>query len=284
MIYETNKKFLLKVRKLKKQELKKKEGINMELAVENDKNNYNQIINKSMEQEKELNTINEMTVTKENQNQFIETTLGKTINGALDIGLRWILPDLIEDQVIEIKDTLLKNGLKEGIQKSIEKATDFGKSAFGIVTGKFDNISQLQTAIQKGGIIDTVSDSLDSVLNYTVKKDMIPSTVAKVIRSGKNTLLENVQINLGKTMTEQIRGIEKINKYITNWNGYLKQEDFEGMQREYEKVREQLKLLIPLETTLQKARELENLHKLIKNNGQDFNLSEEEKMLAKKLT
>ena len=142
----------------------------------------------------------------------------------------------------------------------------------------------MQTAIQKGGIIDTVSDSLDSVLNYTVKKDMIPSTVAKVIRSGKNTLLENDQINLGTTMTEQIRGIEKINKYITNWNGYLKQEDFEGMQREYEKVREQLKLLIPLETTLQKARELENLHKLIKNNGQDFNLSEEEKMLAKKLT
>ena len=112
---------------------------------------------------------------------------------------------------------------------------------------------------------------------------MIPSTVAKVIRSGKNTLLENVQTNLGKTMTEQIRGIEKINKYITNWNGYLKQEDFEGMQREYEKVREQLKILVPLETTLQKARELENLHKLIRNNGQNFNLSEEEKILASKL-
>lgn len=256
----------------------------MELVLDNNNNNYNQIINKSMEQEKELNMVNEMNVTKENQNQFIETTLGKTINGALDIGLRWILPDLIEDQVIEIKDTLLKNGLKAGINKSIETAIDFGKSAFGIVTGKFDNISQLQTAVQKGGIIDTVSDSLDSVLNYTVKKDMIPSTVAKVIRSSKNTLLENIQINLGKTMTEQVRGIEKINKYITNWNGYLKEENFEGMQREYEKIREQLKVLVPLETTLQKARELENLHKLIKNNGQNFELSEEERNLAKKLT
>ena len=84
-------------------------------------------------------------------------------------------------------------------------------------------------------------------------------------------------------MTEQIRGIEKIDKYITNWNRYLKEENFEGMQREYEKMREQLKILIPLETTLQKARELQNLHKLIKNNGQDFNLSQEEKELAKKL-
>lgn len=254
----------------------------MNLEIEN--KNFNQIVENSIKNEKELGNLNELDITPEKQNEFIETTLGKTINGALDIGLRWILPDLIEDQVIEIKDTLLKSGLKEGINKSIETAIDFGKSAFGIVSGKFDNISQLQTAVQKGGIIDTLSDSLDSVLNYTVKKDIIPGSIARVIRSSKNTLLDNIQTNLGKTMTEQIRGIEKIDKYINNWNSYLKQEDFTGMQREYEKIKEQLKILVPIEDTLQKARELENLHKLIKNNGQNFNLSEEEKTLAEKLS
>ena len=255
----------------------------MNVEIEN-KSNYNQIIGKEIDTMKELDNVNKIKVTPEKQNQFLETTLGKTINGALDIGLRWILPDLIEDQVIEIKDILLKNGLKEGINKSIETAIDFGKSAFGIVTGKFDNISQIQTAVQKGGILDTVSDSLDSVLNYTVKKEILPRSVASVIRNSKNTILDNIQTNLGKTMTEQIRGIEKIDKYITNWNGYLKKEDFESMQREYEKIREQLKVLIPLEATLKKARELQNLHKLIKNNGKNFNLSMEEKELAKKLT
>ncbi len=254
----------------------------MNLEIEN--KNFNQIVENSIKNEKELGNLNELDITSEKQNEFIETTLGKTINGALDIGLRWILPDLIEDQVIEIKDTLLKSGLKEGINKSIETAIDFGKSAFGIVSGKFDNISQLQTAVQKGGIIDTLSDSLDSVLNYTVKKDIIPGSIARVIRSSKNTLLDNIQTNLGKTMTEQIRGIEKIDKYINNWNSYLKQEDFTGMQREYEKIKEQLKILVPIEDTLQKARELENLHKLIKNNGKNFNLSEEEKTLAEKLS
>lgn len=254
----------------------------MNLEIEN--KNFNQIVENSIKNEKELGNLNELDITPEKQNEFIETTLGKTINGALDIGLRWILPDLIEDQVIEIKDTLLKSGLKEGINKSIETAIDFGKSAFGIVSGKFDNISQLQTAVQKGGIIDTLSDSLDSVLNYTVKKDIIPGSIARVIRSSKNTLLDNIQTNLGKTMTEQIRGIEKIDKYINNWNSYLKQEDFTGMQREYEKIKEQLKILVPIEDTLQKARELENLHKLIKNNGKNFNLSEEEKTLAEKLS
>lgn len=255
----------------------------MELEVEN-KNAYNQIMGNQMENTKELSNINELTVTKESQNQFLETTLGKTINGALDIGLRWVLPDLIENQVIEIKDALLKNGLKEGINKSIEVALDFGKSAFGIVSGKFDNVSQIQTAVQKGGILDTISDSLDSVLNYTVKKDIIPNSVARVIRSSKNTILDNIQTNLEKTMTDQLRGIEKIDRYITNWNRYLKAEDFAGMSREYDKIREQLKVLVPLETTLQKARELENLHQLIKSRGGNLELSEEERTLAQTLS
>lgn len=247
-------------------------------------NNTNQILDKNLNIEKGVENINSLTVTKENQNQFLQTTLGKTINGALDIGLRWILPDVIENQVIEIKDALLQNGLKEGINKAIEEALEFGKSTLGIVTGKFDNVNQIQTAVKKGGIIDTISDSLDSVLNFTVKKDIVPRTVASVIRSSKNTLLDSIQNNIGKTMTEQIRGIEKIDKYITQWNGYLKQESFEGMEREYQKIKEQLRELVPLEQTLKKARELENLHLLIRNRGGDLNLSQEEMQLAKILT
>jgi hypothetical protein len=253
----------------------------MEVEVEN-KESTNQIISNSIENEKEITT-NDVTVTQEKQNSFLETTLGKTINGAIDIGLRWVLPDLIENQVIDIKNALLKNGLKDGISKSIEVALDFGKSACGIVTGKFDNISQIQTAVQKGGIIDTISDSLDSVLKYTVKKDIIPSSVAKVIKSSKNTLLDNIASNLEKTMTDQVKGIENIDNAISNWNIYLKQENFEKMEVEYNKVKEELQNLVPLESTLKKARELENLHLLIKNRGGNLQLSTEEKKLAQTL-
>lgn len=237
-----------------------------------------------LELQNKINNTNELTVTQEKQNKFLESTLGKTINGALDIGLRWVLPDLIENQVIEIKDTLLNNGLKEGIDKSIDVAIDFGKSAYGIVTGDFDNISQIQTAVQKGGILDTISDSLDKVLNYTVKKEMIPRSIANVIKNSKNTLLDNIESNLQNTMTEQIKGIEKIDTAITNWNTYLKQENFEKMELEYKKVKEQLQELIPLETTLKKARELENLHLLIKNRQGHCNLTQEEINLAEKLS
>ena len=55
------------------------------------------------------------------------------------------------------------------------------------------------------------------------------------------------------------------------------------MEKEYEKLEEELKNLIPLENTLKQARNVENIHNLIKNNGKDFNLSEEALQLASKL-
>ena len=51
----------------------------------------------------ELNLTNEL-VKNEDQTNFLETTLGKAINTALDIGIRAILPDFIDEQVINIKD------------------------------------------------------------------------------------------------------------------------------------------------------------------------------------
>ena len=41
------------------------------------------------------------------QNKFLETTLGKTINTAVDIGIRALLPDFIDDQLINLKNKAL---------------------------------------------------------------------------------------------------------------------------------------------------------------------------------
>ena len=94
---------------------------------------------------------------KKNQMEFLDTTLGKTINAAIDIGIRSVLPDFIDEQVINIKDNLILYGLKDGINKTIEDAINLGKSTIGIFTGKFENVSQMQAAIESGGIIDGIS-------------------------------------------------------------------------------------------------------------------------------
>ena len=108
------------------------------------------------------------------QRNFLQTNIGKAVNTGLNIGLRYILPDVIEDQVIEIKDSFLQNGFKEGIQTAIDSAINFGKSALGIVTGNFENVQQMQTAVKSGGIIDGISNVLNFTINKVVNSGKIP--------------------------------------------------------------------------------------------------------------
>ncbi len=240
-----------------------------------------------MEIENEIEQSNQISneiVTEKSQRNFLESTLGKTINAAVDIGLRWILPDLIENGIIEVKNSLIKGGLKEGINTAINSAINLGKSALGIFTGNFENISQAQSAIKTGGIIDGISDVLDTVLNKTTKMGIIDSNISSLIREGKNVILDNVSKNIEMSFTKQLDNIEKLNKYENNWKGYFKSQNFEGMQREYKKIQDRLKELIPLENTLKEARVIENLYTIIKNNGQKFDLTKEQLELAKMLT
>ncbi len=230
----------------------------------------------------ELNIENNI-LKNDEQKSFLETTLGKTINSAIDIGIRALLPDFIEDQIINLKNNLINNGLKEGIKRTIDDTIDIGKSAVGIVTGNFENINQMQAAIQTGGIIDGMSSLLDTVVNKVNKKGIIDLNTANTLKQGKNIILNNIERNIENTFTNQLKAAEYTNKYINNWKEYYNNKDFEGMEKEFKKIKNEMKNLVPIEETIKEARKIENLHTLIKNNGQNFDISNEEIELAEKL-
>ena len=195
----------------------------------------------------ENNLSNELTINNNMEQQnFLETTLGKTINTGIDIGIRALLPDYIEEQIIDLKDNLIKYGLKDGIKKSIDDAINIGKSAIGIVTGNFENIIQVQEAIKSGGIIDSISNLLDDIISKVYSKGIINNTVAKTIKQGKNSILNNIEKNIENTFNKQINCLEYTEKYINNWKEYYSKKDFEGMEREYKKIEKEINNLIPI--------------------------------------
>lgn len=226
----------------------------------------------------ENNLINE-----KEQNDFLETTLGKTINTGIDIGLRAVLPDYIEEQIIDLKDNLMQYGLKDGIKKSIDDAINIGKSTIGIITGKFENIFQMQDAVKSGGIIDNISSLLDDIINKANRSGLINSTISNTIKKGKNIILNNVEKNIEDNFNDQIKSLNYTEKYINNWKNYYNNKDFNGMEKEYNKIEKEIKNLAPIEKIINNVKTIENLHTLIKNNGQDFNLTQEELELAQKL-
>ena len=232
--------------------------------------------------ENEVNLNNEINRSNE-QKSFLETTLGKTINTAIDIGIRALLPDFVDEQIINIKDNLLNYGLKEGIAKTINDAIDTGKSAIGIFTGNFENVSQMQTAVKSGGLIDGISSLLDTVVDKVNQKGLINYNIASTIKQGKDVILNSIESNIEDKFKEQNIEVENIEKYINKWKENFNNQNFKGMEQQYNKIEKILNNLVPLEKIINQARTIENLHNLIKNNGQDFNLNQEQLALAEKL-
>ena len=217
------------------------------------------------------------------QEKFLESDIGKAVNSAIDIGLKAVLPDLIEDQIIDIKNAILENGFKEGIKEVINSGINTGKSAIGIVTGEFENISQIQLAVKNGGIIDKFSELFDYVIDLAEKKEIINKNISNLIKNGKNTIMESISNKIEDTLTNQLKSIEKIEKYCENWNLAYSIQDISGMEKAYNNIKNNLEKVIPLENTLNKARVIENLQNLIKSKNYDFNLTESELRLAEKL-
>ena len=220
------------------------------------------------------------------QNSFLKTNIGQAINGALDIGLKIVLPDCIEDEVISVKESLVTEGFSAAVDTAIEEATNLGKSAMGILTGTFENISQIKKAIEKGGLIETMSDLLDTAINWGKEHGYIKKGIASTLKKGKNTVMKTIKNGVDNTLENQVEAVEKIEGYISKWQKYYEEKNFPNMEYQYKKIEENLQEIIPLEKILKKARTIENLHKLIKNNSNKedrFKLTEQEKELAEML-
>lgn len=227
--------------------------------------------------------INNQLLKNNEQTNFLETTLGKIINTGIDIGIRALLPDFIDEQIINVKDNLLNYGLKEGITKTIDEAIDIGKSAIGIFTGNFETVSQMQNAVKAGGLIDGISTLLDTVVDKVNQKGIINYNIANTIKQGKDVILNSIENNIEDKFQKQNIEVENIEKYMNKWKDNFNNKNFQGMEQEYNKIKEILNNLVPLETILNQARTIENLHNLIKNNGQNFNLNQQQLDLAEKL-
>ena len=120
---------------------------------------------------------------KEKQEEFLESTLGQIVNTGIDVGIRSVLPEWLEDEMIEIKDSVLNDGFKSGVQMAISKAIDLGKAIQGIFTGNFENLSQIKAVIKSGGLLDTISKLLDNVITWAKDEKLINSSTAKLIKS-----------------------------------------------------------------------------------------------------
>ncbi len=169
-----------------------------------------------------------------------------------------------------------------GIKKSIESAIEFGKNTAGIFSGHFENIGQIENVVRNGGIIDKASNVIDMVIEKSIDSNKIEKNVGEALKRGKTSIINSIEQNLEKTISSQMNGIQKLEKYINNWEKYFDKKDFNGMEIEYNKIELELKKLVPIENVLKNVKIIENKHNFIKNNGKNFNITKDELELLEK--
>ena len=214
------------------------------------------------------------------QKNFLTSNFGNIINSAIDLGLRVALPDLIENQVIDAKNIILEEGWEEGLNSIIESSLDLGKSTIGIVTGNFENVSQIEKAVEKGGLIDNISSLIDVGVKTAQAKGIIDKSIVKEIKTWKDNILKTISSDIEENLSNQLKSVDKLNDYCEKWNNYYNEQDFGNMEKMYKKIEKEREKIVPLENLFKEMNKIDNLHNLIKNNGNNFEISANTMALA----
>ena len=217
------------------------------------------------------------------QAKNIKIDIGNLANTGLEFGLRTILPDFIEDDVIEIKDTFIEEGFIDGIQNIIDKAEDIGKSITGIFTGKFETVEQIKRLIQKDGILEYTSDIIDSILKKMLSKKIINKSTYNLIKTGKKEIINSLEDQLEGYYKTDEYSKEDLEKYCNEWKESFKQKDYQSMENTMKKINRRLEKNKILEKTIEEARNIEKIQEYISKKGSIDNLSEKEKELLEKI-
>lgn len=217
------------------------------------------------------------------QENFLQSKFGNIINTALDVGINAVAPNFLENQIIDIKNALFEEGFKAAINEAINSSINLGKSAIGIFTGEFENINQIEQAVKKGGMLDSISSIIDNVIDFAKDNNILDKDLAKVISAGKKVIIKNVSDDLKNELSSQISSVEKLNNYCEKWTEAYNNKDLDSMNKNFNKIEKQLEDIVPLENIINKAREIENLQNLITNNGGNFDISNEKLELVKLL-
>ena len=210
------------------------------------------------------------------QESVLSEILNTTINWSIDAGLRYILPDSIENEVIKIKNDFINGNAAQKIIDNIKNIFNFGKENNN---KEILNINELKDILKSPETLKVLTNTVDSLLNKSIQKEGVKITQ----EDSKKIISENIENKLNDEIENQIKSFKKIEEYKSEWYKNYEDKDLEKMNKTLKKIKKEFKNILPIENTIKEIRKIENLNELIKSKGGDFNITEEEKELANRL-
>ena len=95
-------------------------------------------------------------------------------------------------------------------------------------------------------------------------------------------MVESIENNINEEFVFEKKVMDKIDKYTNNWMNFYKDKNLEGLNKEFKKIQNQIKKIVPLENIINNMNKMININELIKN-SEDFDFNEVYLNLAENL-
>ena len=235
----------------------------------------------------EIETDKRIENTKETkQKEFLDTTIGKIVDAGLDFAISTFVPDLIEKPVSNLKDKLLSwdfNKEKETISSGALEQTKKSEENSGKEVDIGNVVANLKDFLKEEKTINSFSKIIDAAIKELVDKDKISSNVSKMVKEGKNAVVEKIKEKIDHELDGQIVYVEELKEQTEKWKNYYQEKDIKNMKAVSKKIDSLMKDIMPIDTILTEAKQIQNLQQLIENNNNQFDLSSTQLELAKML-
>lgn len=214
----------------------------------------------------------------------IDLKLPEMLDNALDIGLRAILPDFIEEDVIEIKNAFIQEGFIAGIEQIVKKIEDIINSIKSLFKGEFEDVDQIKKLVQKNGILSAGSSLIDTISKQLLDKKIISKKIYNMIKTGKNEILKALESELLKYYKEDENSLEKLKEDCQEWKENYTNKDYSKMKETMNKISKKIEQNKLIENIIKEARNIEKIEKYIEKSGSIENLSDNQKKFIENLT
>lgn len=238
------------------------------INVKNDKSLQNSLDNElNLENDMKLEKIDRNADILNSQDSFLKNIFSKGINFAVDSAIRAVLPNIIEEQAIDIKNAIIKNGFSEGMEVLVDKVKEFGSCVLGIGKGKFNNISEMDLAIKKGGVLKTVSKGLSLGIDYAKNIGVISKEQSALLKNIKTSTINGVSKNIENELLKEVKKIEKLEKYQGKWYKALDEKDISKMEKYIKEINKLNLELVKFENISKNTEKINEIHEIILENG-----------------
>ena len=217
------------------------------------------------------------------KNNIFKNELTDAIKEGINAGIRFIFPDFIEEEIVNLNNNIYEYGIKEGINKSLNEIIEKVKPVIEDFPNKIENIIDTKSSKSIINYNEEIDNLLDNGIANIKKTDFVDSKTLETIEAEKNVLVENIDKKIDDKVLNQVKNTRKLEKYISNWKKSYEEKDFPGMEKEYNKIKKIENSVMMTDNLFKECNYIKNLQKLIKNNGKNFNISQEEIELLNKL-